>query len=183
MNETMHAYAAWADIRDAERTEDFQFYVHNIAEARHVTRRAMRIVDEQAKRHGLEPLMHQMLLQVYGANRGRGITVGNLATRLDIVAAFASRMVKRLEELGLVRREPSTQDRRSIYVLATDAGVRTLAEIDDGVHHNVAHLQHQLDEGQQLAAMTIFAFYVGLRPDSPIATAIRAEADAWQSRT
>lgn len=177
-NETMQAYTAWADLRDAERSADFQSYVRNIAAARHVTRRALRIIDEQAKHHGLEPLMHQMLLQVYGANRGRGITVSHLAARLDIAAAFASRMVKHLEELGLVRREPSTEDRRSIFVIATQVGIDTLSDIDADVHYNVAHLQRQLSEEERLSALTIFAFYVGLDPESPIASAIRSEADA-----
>ena len=176
-NETMQAYTAWADLRDAQRSQDFQSYVRNIAAARYVTRRALRIVDEQAKRHGLEPLMHQMLLQVYGANRGRGITVSHLAARLDIAAAFASRMVKHLEELGLVRRESSTEDRRSIFVIATEVGVDNLSEIDAEVHYHVAHLQRQLSDEERLSALTIFAFYVGLDPESPIATAIRAEAD------
>jgi DNA-binding MarR family transcriptional regulator len=174
MNETMRAYTEWADIDDARRTREFQSYVKNIAEARYVTRRVLRIVDDQAKSHGLEPLLHQALLQVYGANEGRGTTVGKLAGRLDVAAAFASRLVRRLEEMGLVQREQSDDDRRATNVIATEAGVTKLASIDGDVHHHVAFLQHQLTDEQRLSALSIFAFYVGIDPTSPIATAIRS---------
>ncbi|MGH3742762.1 MAG: MarR family winged helix-turn-helix transcriptional regulator, partial [Micromonosporaceae bacterium] len=139
MNDTMRAYVQWADIGDAERTHDFQAYVKNIAEARHVTRRVLRIVDDQAKRNGLEPLLHQALLQVYGSASGEGITVSRLADRLDVAAAFASRLVRRLEDMALVRRQPSAGDRRSTNVIATDAGIEKLAAIDADVHYHVAY--------------------------------------------
>lgn len=177
MNEAMHAYTKWADISDAKRVREFQAYVKNIADARYVIRRVLRIVDEQAKSHGLEPLLHQALLQVYGAGKGHGITVSNLAARLDVAAAFASRMVRRLEEMDLVRREPSDEDKRVTIVAATETAAEKLAEIDDDVHHHVAYLQHQLREDERMSALSIFAFYVGLDPESDIAAAIRAAAD------
>lgn len=173
----MRAYAQWADISDAKRTREFRAYVKNIADARYVIRRVLRIVDEQAKAHGLEPLLHQALLQVYGANNAQGITVGTLATRLDVAGAFASRMVRRLEEMGLVYREQSDVDRRATNVIATDAGADKLATIDNEVHHHVAYMQHQLRDDERISALSIFAFYVGLDPASPIAGAIRSAAD------
>jgi DNA-binding MarR family transcriptional regulator len=173
MSDAMRAYARWTDIGDSKRSREFQAYVKNIADARYVTRRVLRIVDEQAKQHGLEPLLHQALLQVYGAGDAHGITVSALAARLDIAAAFASRMVRRLDEMGLVTREASETDRRAINVVATKAGAEKLAEIDDDVHHHVAYLQHQLHDDERLSALSIFAFYVGLDPQSDIAEAIR----------
>jgi DNA-binding MarR family transcriptional regulator len=174
----MRAYTHWADISDAKRTREFQAYVKNIADARYVTRRVLRIVDDQAKAHGLEPLLHQALLQVYGANKAEGINVSTLAARLDVAAAFASRMVRRLEEMGLVHREQSDVDRRATNVIATEAGAGKLAAIDDDVHHHVAFLQRQLRDDERMSALSIFAFYVGLDPDSPIAEAIRSATDS-----
>ena len=173
---TMHAYAQWADIGDAERSSDFQLYVTNIAEARHVVRRVMRIADDEAKKHGLEPLLHQALLQVYGYEGGTGISVSRLAGRLDVASAFASRLVRRLEDQGLVRRRPSEKDRRSTSVTATPEGVQKISDIDQDVHFRVAYLQRELSTDQRVAALSIFAFYVGLEVASPIATAIRAAA-------
>ena len=174
MNETMDAYEEWADIGDVERKNDFQAYVKNISDARYVTRRVLRIVDDQAKQHGLEPLLHQALLQVYGHNGGEGITVGRLADRLDVAAAFASRLTRRLEAMELVRREQSEVDRRSIHVIATESGVKKLAAIDHDVHYHVAYVQHQVAAGERMSALLIFAFYVGVEPSSDIGKAIRS---------
>ncbi|MDX3059796.1 hypothetical protein PV394_32480 [Streptomyces sp. NE06-03E] len=44
------------------------------------------------------------------------------------------------------------------------------------MHHHVAFLQRGLGDDEKLMALSIFAFYVGLDPDSPIAAAIRTEA-------
>lgn len=173
MNETMRAVAEWTDISDSQRKRAFQSYVRNIAEARYVVRRVLRILDEQAEQHGLEPLLHQALLQVYGVNKGQGISVGYLADRLDVAVAFVCRMVCRLEEMNLVRRRPSQQDRRATDVHITRAGIDRLSRIDDAVHRHVGAVQHDLSDDQRFAALSIFAFYVGLDPSSTIATSIR----------
>jgi hypothetical protein len=60
--------------------------------------------------------------------------------------------------------------------------VDTLSPIDADVHYNVAHLQRQLGESERLAALSSFAFYVGLDPESPIASAIRSGSDALPDR-
>lgn len=173
MQDAMEAYEAWADISENERTSDFQAYAYNIAEARYVTRRVTRIINEQAKKAGLDPLLHQALLQALGTPRGDELAVGALADRLDIAAAFASRLVTRLEKMGLIRREPSTHDRRATNVTVTDEGVQKLKEIDDAIHYHIAYFQQQLEDGQRRAALLIYAFYVGIDSSSPIAAAIR----------
>lgn len=110
--------------------------------------------------------MHQALLQIYGTKSADLLAVSGLADRLDVPAAFASRLISRLERLGLVKRETSSQDRRVTHVSMTDAGIDQLKKIDDSVHHHVAHFQHQLSETQRMAALSIFAFYVGIDPTS-----------------
>lgn len=166
----------WADPNDAARGEDFRAYVHNIAQARLVIRRVLRVVDESAKRNGLDPLLHQALLQIYGS--ATPIAVHEVGERLDIAAAFASRLVKALEQNGLVRRSASTVDRRVTEIVATSAGADLLRTIDLDVHHRVAYFQHQIGDDQRMAALAIFAFYVGLAADSPVARAILAEPSA-----
>lgn len=174
MTDGMRAYLDWADIGEGRRTREFQSYVRNIAEARYVMRRVLRIVEDCAKEHGLDPLVHQALLQVYGTGDGQGVTVGSLAARLDVAAALTSRVVRRLEEKGLVARRPSKTDKRAIIVSATPDGAEKLTAIDDSVHRHVAFLQSELGEDEKLMALSIFAFYVGLAPDAPAAREIRA---------
>lgn len=163
---TMQAYSRWAGIPDSERGRDLQAYMTNLAEARFVIRRVLRIVDEQTKHHGLEPLAHHVLLQTFGFNTGKGIAVNILAKRLDIPPAFASRLVRDLESKELVRRESSTEDKRVINVIATDKGVQRLQEVDNGIHFEIIRFHRRLEDEQRHAALSIFAFYVGLDPHS-----------------
>lgn len=181
MNQTMVAYAHWSRAALDQRGHDFHDYVHSIAEARYVIRRVLRIVDEQAKGNGLDPLQHQALLQVYGSDVDEGLAVNQLATRLDIATPHASRLASQLEALGLVRRESSVRDRRVTSVRATAEGVRRLQMVDDAVHQNVAAFHGQLDDTQRYSALSIFAFYVGMDPTLSIADTIRTSEPRGRS--
>lgn len=176
MSETVDNDTNWADIRDDDRANDFQSYVYNIAEARSVIRRVLRIVDEQAKQRGLDPLLHQALLQICGIGANSGIPMNAVATRLDIASAFASRLVKNLENLELIKRSSSDTDKRVTNVSATEKGFELLRSIDDAVHYHMAYFQHELTAEQRFAALSIFAFYVGIEPGSEVAQAIRRTA-------
>lgn len=161
--ELVGAFYDWVNrprsAEDMLHTRGFQTYFHGVAEARYVVRKVFRIVDEQAKQAGLEPLEHQALIQIFGSPRP--LRVIDVADRLDIAPAFASRLAKRLEEKELVTRSPSESDRRSTYVVATDLARDVLAAIDDRVGLHVAYFQSQLSETERAAALGIFAFYVG----------------------
>lgn len=135
-------------------------YFRSIAQARYVIRRITRIVDELVKREKLEPLQHQAAIQVFGAPDGR-IQVNDLAERLDVAPAFASRLVRELERKGLVERLASEYDRRVTLVRATEECVDLLRRIDDQVHIHVRFFQQQLTAEERSAALSIFAFYVG----------------------
>ncbi len=141
----------------------FESYFRGVAEARYVIRKVFRIVDEQAKKTGLEPLEHQALIQVFGSSEP--LRVIDVAERLDIAPALGSRLVKRLEEKRLVSRSPSEEDRRMTYVIATDNARELLGEIDRNVELHVGYFQRQLTDAQRAAALGIFAFYLGASPD------------------
>lgn len=142
--------------------EGLKGYFHGVAEARYVIRRIFRIVDEQAKSVGLEPLEHQALIQLFGSTRP--LRVIDFAERLDIAPAFASRIAKRLEDKGLVNRVASPDDKRSTVVEVTDAGSGLLAEVDGKVELHVSYFQQQLSDAERAAALGIFAFYLGASP-------------------
>lgn len=140
----------------------FQEYFAGIAEARYVIRRMLRIVDEEAKRAGLDALEHQLLIQVFGSPHA--LQVHEIAARLDIVPAFASRLIKNLEEQGLVSRAPSPIDGRATIVATTEEGRALLSKIDGQVHRHVAYVQDQFSDSERMAALGIFAFYLGIAP-------------------
>jgi DNA-binding MarR family transcriptional regulator len=135
-------------------------------------RKIVRIVHEQAKRAGLDPLEHQALVQLFGADAG--ISVSRLAERLDVAPAVASRLIKVLATKGLVVRKQSEQDKRIMHVIVTDAGMSLLGEIDRAVHIHIEYFQKQLDDGDRLSLMAVFAFWAGLEADSEIGDAIRS---------
>src|SRR5687768_2165918 len=56
------------------------------------------------------------------------LTLGALAAAEQVQPPTMTRIVTALESVGLVRREPSPEDRRSIWICATDAGRHLLAE-------------------------------------------------------
>jgi DNA-binding MarR family transcriptional regulator len=173
----MRAFAEWVTPNLSPAEYDFHEYVHNVAQARYVVRKVVRIVDEQAKRAGLDPLEHQALVQIYGARMGEALSVNRLAERLDVAPALASRLVKSLEEKSLVRRESVQADKRMSRLFATDDSVVLLSEIDSQIHVHVDYFHKQLEDADRLPALAICAFWVGLEADSRIAGAIRKAVD------
>ncbi|MEO7002798.1 MAG: MarR family transcriptional regulator [Ktedonobacterales bacterium] len=90
------------------------------------------------------------------ADRGR-VRVGELAERLDVTTAGATRMVDRLEELGYVTRARASAggDGREVYVALTVSGTAALAAADAAF---AVHVQATLapltpEECAQLAAL------------------------------
>jgi DNA-binding MarR family transcriptional regulator len=143
--------------------QDFQRYFHGVAQAHHVIRKVFRIVDGQASKAGVEPLEHKLLIQAMGAGE-TALRVSDLASRLDIAPALASRLVKSLEGKGLVSRSLGQGDRRTTVVDLTWEGRRLLGEIDRDVRLHVDYFQAQLSDEERAAAVRVFAFYLGAPP-------------------
>lgn len=146
---------------------DFASHVKAIAHARYVLRRILRLLDEQAVAAGLMPLEHQALLQVYAADNP--LPVSRVADRLDIAPALASRLVRKLEDDGLVERVREPGDKRIIAVKASADGIERLRRIDSSVHVKVRAFYETLTDEGKLGAMATFAFYLGLDADPRLA--------------
>lgn len=160
------------DLGQETRKGDFRSYVMRVAQARYVMRKVLRILDESAKAHGLDALEHQALLQISGMPSG-SLPIHALADRLDIVPAFASRLVKQLELKGLIERSNMEADKRVTLTSVNAKGTELLREIDENVHYQVAHFQRSIEPRDRISALAIFAFYVGEPTDSDVAKAIR----------
>lgn len=132
-----------------------------IAAARYVIRKFFRTMNDEAKRAGLDPLQYQALLQVYGGP-DQMLSVSQLAERLDIVPAFASKLVNGLEKKGLAVRKQSKGDRRIIEVRITKAGREAARAIDRQVQVHIDYFQKQLPLSEKQAALSLIASYLGL---------------------
>ncbi|MER2536197.1 MAG: MarR family transcriptional regulator [Rhizobiaceae bacterium] len=145
----------------ARNNEDKHDYFVDVADARYIVRRAFRIVEEQAKAGGIDPLAHQALIQIYGS-KTMELPVNHVADRLDISPAFASSVVKSLVKLGYVTRRRDDKDQRVTFVSATETGIKLLIDIDKSVRFHVDYFTRQLNLSERENALSIMLFYVGL---------------------
>jgi DNA-binding MarR family transcriptional regulator len=146
-----------------EAGAEFREYFEGIAEAHYVIRKVFRLVDEQAKKAGLDPLEHKLLIQVFGAP-GAPLPMHEVAERLDVSAALTSRMVKRLVDRGLVQRTRGEADRRVTRIVISPAGRGLLARVDRDVRKHVDLFQYELSDSERAGALRVFAFYLGVPP-------------------
>ena len=157
---------------------NFLDYMQIVAHGRYVFRTVQRLIDNCAKRHGVDPLEHQAMIQIYGASDQR-LPIGRLAERLDIDPALASRLVQQLETRNLARRTRSNEDRRAIYVSLTRSGVKQMRAVVEHVHTEVEFFRLVSNEEQRRATHELVAFYVGsLGTEGATAVSKRKPAEA-----
>lgn len=148
--------------KKARETEDKHAYFAGVAEARYVLRKVFRIVEEQAKKYGLDPLAHQALIQIYGSPEME-LQVNQIAARLDITPAFASSLVRILVDRDWVVRRRDDRDQRVTYVAITDKGREIMDAIDENVKFHVDYFVGQITPQEREGALSILMFYVGAK--------------------
>ncbi len=104
-----------------------------LAEFRYALRQYLRFSEDAVKTAGITLQQHQALLFIIGFPGREYMTVSELAERLQIKHHSAVGLVDRLEEQGLVKRMPNSQDRRQVFIGLTDKGVQVLEGLG-GMH-------------------------------------------------
>lgn len=82
--------------------------------------------------------------------------MGQLADQLDVSLPNVTGIVDRMVEHGLVERTRDADDRRLVVVRTTDAGRRTVEEIDMVRRQQFARVLEMLEPAQQHAALRTF---------------------------
>ena len=100
-----------------------------LAEFRYQIRRFLRFSEEAARKAGLEPQHHQLMLALKGIPAGEEPRIGYLAERLQIRHHSAVELVDRLATKGLIQRARGERDRREVYVKLTARGDRVLRNL------------------------------------------------------
>lgn len=157
----------------AARAADRHLYFYGVAEARYVLRKVFRLVEDEAKRAGIDPLAHQGLIQIYGSETG-ALKVKDVAARLDITPAFASSLVKSLAAKRLISTARDKQDSRVSWVKITKEGRTLLHRIDEQVQIHVDYFTRGLSAQQTEAALSILMFYAGISFKPPSKPAEKA---------
>lgn len=127
-----------------------------LAELRHQMRKLVAFSEREARKAGLLPQQHQLLLAVKGLPESERPTIRTLAGRLLLKHHSVVELVGRLVEKGLAERERG-EDRREILVRITPAGERVLRRLA-AVHH---------DELQTLGPALLGSLRHILKPDKP----------------
>jgi len=105
-----------------------------LADFRYALRCFLEFSEKAAASQGLTPQQHQALL-VIRASPGERANIGRLAERLRLKHHSAVELAKRIESAGLVFRETSPTDRRSVILGLTEEGASRL-EFLTHVHRN-----------------------------------------------
>jgi DNA-binding MarR family transcriptional regulator len=103
--------------------------LEELAKFRYEIRRFLRFSENAARKAGVTPQQHQLMLGVAGFT-GRGwANISQLADFLQERHNAVVELVNRAAHAGLVRKEPSARDRRVVRVELTPRGRRILARL------------------------------------------------------
>ena len=103
-----------------------------LSDFRYQLRRFLRVSEELAHAEGMTALQYQLLLHIKGHPDPAGVTVSELAERLQAQQHGTVALITRCAAAGWVTRCRSAQDRRQVLVQLTAEGerrVRRLAEL------------------------------------------------------
>lgn len=124
---------------DALTKQDFQRLSH----FRYQLRCFLRQSEDICRRHGLTPLQYQLLLHLLGFEGREWASVGELAARLQAKHHGTVALIDRCEQLGLVERRPSHEDRRCIEVHLLPRGAELASRIAEQHQPELRHLQEE----------------------------------------
>src|SRR5690348_12726823 len=95
-------------------------------------------IDQQLRRDSNLAMVEYQVLAMLSQSPERTLRMSSLAEVTNASLSRLSHLVKRLEERGLVRREPDPADGRFTNAILTDKGFRTIAEAAPG---HVSHVR------------------------------------------
>lgn len=100
-----------------------------LAEIRFRIRSFLTFSEGAARRVGIEPKQHQLLLALRGLEDGDAPTVGRVAERLQIQPNSAVELVRRCVENGLLVKRAVPGDRRVVHLEITKRGENILEKL------------------------------------------------------
>jgi DNA-binding MarR family transcriptional regulator len=115
-----------------------------IAAFRYAIRRFLRFSEQAARKEGITPQQHQLLLAIRGFPDRDCATVSELAERLQMRQHSMVGLIDRTEAQGLVRREPGVVDRRQVFVYLTPTGEAKLQRLSVQHRHELGAMRKAL---------------------------------------
>ena len=112
----------------------------------------MAVLGEELEEIGLPIGFYDVLVQLTVAEHG--LRMAELARRVLLSKSGLTRLVDRMAGQGLVRRQPSPEDGRGFYVVATDLGRSALRRASPGHLRGVANHFTSLLTAAELPVIT-----------------------------
>lgn len=100
-----------------------------LAGLRHQIRRFLHFSEQVARKQGLEPRQHQLMLALKGLPAGMRPRIVELADRLQLKHHSTVELANRLSARGLVRRSRDARDRRQVLLSLTPKGEEKLQRL------------------------------------------------------
>jgi len=104
-----------------------------LAELRHQIRRFLSFSERAARKAGIEPRQHQLMLALKGLPKGARPRVAELAERLQLRHHSTVELANRLAARGYIRRVRGGGDQREVLLSLTPKGERVLRGLS--LHH------------------------------------------------
>ncbi|HLI60567.1 MAG TPA: MarR family winged helix-turn-helix transcriptional regulator [Solirubrobacteraceae bacterium] len=102
-----------------------------LAELRHALRSFLHWSGDEARRAGVTPAQHQLLLTIRAASHPDGPTVGEVAQALLIRPHSAVELADRAQEAGLIERRRDADQHSQVRLSLTERGGRRLEELSE----------------------------------------------------
>jgi DNA-binding MarR family transcriptional regulator len=100
-----------------------------LSDFRYQLRRFLRFSENAVSREGITELQYLLMLHIKGFPGREWATIGELAERLQAHHHGAVALISRCEQLGLVKRKPSKEDRRRVEIRLTAKGERSVGRL------------------------------------------------------
>ena len=117
-------------------------------------RRVLRAIEGNARAIArTSGLTHAQMLVLHALSGSGQELPSDIARRLGVSQATVTTQIDRLEARGLIRRERRQADRRTVWVILTDAGRQLLADTPDPLYGRFAARFDALPDWEQAMLM------------------------------
>ncbi|MBW8753040.1 MAG: MarR family transcriptional regulator [Sphingomonadales bacterium] len=116
-----------------------------LANFRYALRRFLAFSEQRAGACGLMPQQHQALLAIRGA-ASAPVSIGYVAERMILKPHSATGLIDRLESLGLIVRQPSSEDRRQSLLALTPKAQSLLGQLSTTHRDEIKRLRPMLTD-------------------------------------
>lgn len=118
----------------------------------YLNRQRKKYMDERLRQYGLVGAMYMILLYI---SRTPGTAQDSIASHMYIDKGTVTRRTKGLEELGYIRRETSSSDRRKNSLYITESGEALVPEIRKHLRDWAQGITRDLDDSERILLVSL----------------------------